>query len=135
MLKIIAYSTLFCLPFLLMVAINEINRPQRKFDIKYLKKSGKAYNSDKTESGSCTWHCHNRSCDDKHFSKMSVLNNQIIYCMNSEIKKFNKIGSGDYSSMNIATLVIIWPLIMFALVVINIELFIRRRNNRLKASV
>jgi hypothetical protein len=55
--------------------------------------------------------------------------------MNSEIKKFNKIGSGDYSSMNIATLVIIWPLIMFALVVINIELFIRRRNNRLKASV
>jgi hypothetical protein len=118
-----------------MVVINEINRPQKKFDIKYLGNNGKAYNSDKEESRSCTWNCHNHGCDSKHFSKMSVLNNQIIYWMNSEIKKFNKIGSGDYSSMNIATLVIIWPLLMFALLVMNIELFIRHRKNRLKARV
>ena len=133
--KFIAYLSLFCLPFLLMVVINEINRPQKKFNIKYLGKNGKAYNSDKEESRSCTWHCHNHSCHSKHFSKMSVLNIPIINWMNSEIKKINKIGSGDYSSMNIATLVIIWPLLMFALLVMNIELFIRHRKNRLKARV
>ena len=133
--KFIAYTSLFCLPFLLMVAINEINRPQKKFDIIYLRKNGKAYNSDKAESGNCTWKCHNCSCDNKHFSKMSVLNNQIICWMNSGIKSFNKLGDGDYSSMNIATLVIIWPLLMFALLVMNIELHFRHRKTRLKAKV
>ena len=133
--KFIAYTSLFCLPFLLMVAINEINRPQKKFDIIYLKKSAKAYNSKEHESESCTWYCHNNRCDSKHFSKISVLNIPIINWMNSEIKKFNKIGSGDYSWMNIATLVIIWPLLMFALLVINIELSIRRRKNRLKPMI
>lgn len=134
--RFIVYISLFCLPFLVMVAVNELNRPQKKFDIKYLKKNGKAYNSDKAESRSCTWYCHNtRECVNIHKSKLSILNLKVIKWMDKRIKFFNEIGSSNYSRMNIATLVIIWPLFMFALLVLNIELFIRRRKNRLKARV
>jgi hypothetical protein len=126
--KFIAYTALICLPFMVMVAINELNRPEKKFDIKYLKKNGKAYNSDKLETGKCTWRCHNDGCASGHFSKMSVLNIPLIKWMNEGIKDLNQKGSRNYSRMNIATLVIIWPLLMFALLVINIELFNKRRN-------
>ncbi len=134
--KFIAYLSLFCLPFLLMVVINEINRPQKKFDIKYLGKNGKAYNSDKAESGNCTWKCHNcRGYCSIHKSKLSILDLTVINWLDKKIKHFNDIGSRNYSWMNIATLVIILPLLMFALLVMNIELFIRRRKNRLKTRV
>ena len=134
--RFIVYISLFCLPFLVMVAVNELNRPQKKFDIKYLKKNGKAYNSDKADSRSCTWNCHNsKGYCSRHKSNIQILNMSFIKWMDKKIKFFNEIGSSNYSRMNIATLVIIWPLFMFALLVLNIELFIRRRKNRLKARV
>lgn len=126
--KFIAYTALICLPFMVMVTINELNRPEKKFDIIYHRKNGKAYNSDKAETGKCTWSCHNDGCAIEHFSKMSVLDIRLIKWMNEGIKDLNQKGSPNYSRMNIATLVIIWPLLMFVLLVINIELFNKRRN-------
>lgn len=138
--KLFAYAGLLFLPFLIMIAINELNRPKKQFDITYLdEKSGKAYNSDKALRKFCTWKCHNSGCQKVHkdSSYTSVLSIPLIKSMDEGIKQLNGKGKGSsvYSTLNIATLVVFWPLLMFALLVINIELYILRRKNRLNSRI
>jgi hypothetical protein len=109
-----------------MVGVNEYNHPKELYDIKVFNNNLKTYNTDKFKKDSCSWHCHSNGC--KH--KNSINNGSLIPQIYDEIIAFNDPKNGDiYKIMNIIFLVVLWPLLMFILLVANIELFLKRRNS------
>ncbi|MFY7668565.1 MAG: hypothetical protein ACOVQG_07460 [Crocinitomicaceae bacterium] len=120
------YSLLLISPFALLIGVNEYHQPKELYDIKVFENNLKAYNTDKFEKDSCSWYCHSKGC--KH--KNSINNGSLIPQIYDEIIAFNDPKNGDiYKIMNIIFLVILWPLLMFILIVANIELFLKRRNS------
>ena len=124
--KVFLYSLLLISPFVIMIGVNEYNHPKELYDIKVFNNNLKAYNTDKFKIDSCSWYCHSKGC--KH--KNSINNGSLIPQIYDEIIAFNDPKNGDiYKIMNILFLVVLWPLLMFILIVANIELFLKRRNS------
>ncbi|MBM3186388.1 MAG: hypothetical protein FJZ67_08800 [Bacteroidetes bacterium] len=133
--KVFLYSLLLISPFVTMIGVNELNRPQKPNKIIVFGKSLFAYNTDDSILNKCTWHCHSIGCFHKHvICKYSTIVSSFyenILKLNGidTIKNEKKSAKGDvYKTLSIITLVVIWPLLMFILLVTNIELFLKRRN-------
>lgn len=134
--KIVLYLLLFVSPFALMILVNEYNRPEKPYIISFFDKRLEAYNSDEKLPNACTWSCHD-SC--VHRNKNQINTGALIQGLYNLILEFNeietirkepKLNNGEiYTTMNIISLVILWPLLMFIILVANIELFLKRRNS------
>lgn len=133
--KVFLYSLLLISPFALMLGVNELNRPEKPNKIIVFGKRLFAYNTDDSLPNKCSWHCHSKGCFHKHVickdsTIVSSLYENILKLNGIDtIKSENKSAKGDvYKTLSIITLVVLWPLLMFILLVANIELFLKRRN-------
>jgi thioredoxin-related protein len=142
--KVLVYLLILISPFLFVVFINELTRPEKPFIIE-LKLDGKpkveAYNSNMRDPNRCTWNCHNNGCSYynkfgklvwNHPEKKSKINKGIISKLYFSIISFNKaptengVKGVSYQLMNLIFLVVLWPLIMFVLLILNINQIIRK---------
>jgi hypothetical protein len=129
------YSLLLISPFALMIGVNEYHRPKEPYIISNFGRIVPAYNSDVYFVNKCSWHCHSKGCFHNH---VICKDSTIISSFYGKILKLNGIDTiqGEkkstkgniYKTMNIITLVVLWPLLMFTLLVANIELFLKRKN-------
>jgi hypothetical protein len=125
--KAFVYMFIFVSPFLLMILVNEINRPTERFRIKVFNKEVLAYNPGYKLKKSCSWYCHTSGCPHQKF----VNKGEFIPRVYHGIIAFNNPTNGErYQRMSIIFLVVFWPLFMFALLVLNIELYFKRKSSR-----
>jgi|LauGreDrversion4_2_1035121.scaffolds.fasta_scaffold17223_4 hypothetical protein len=122
--RLVLYLAILMAPFVIMISFNEFNRPDQPYVISSpFFNSQAAYNTDHYIKDKCTWHCHNYGC--KH---PKMINNSTINDLYFGIIGANKMGNG-YISTTLITLVLIWPLGIFLLIVLNIQLYIKRRRH------
>lgn len=120
--RFIVYTFILFSPFLVMIIVNEAcrNGTDKKG---YRTKGTVAINSNEANPLKCTWNCHNN----------------IVYCLNNHpikiLRPYLKIvapvyvgiifllkATGNYALANIVFLVILWPLLMYFLLIKTIEL-------------
>lgn len=122
--RLILYLAILTAPFILMISFNELSRPaQTQMISSPFFNSEAAYNTDHYLKDKCSWYCHNYGC--KH---PKTINNSAINKLYFGIIGANKMGNG-YVSTTIITLVLIWPMGIFLLIVLNIQLYLKRRQN------
>ena len=123
--RFIFYSLILVTPFFFLVVVNEASRSEvyyvSIFDTKVL-----ALNPQQKDAKRCTWDCHSNECSHRkknciNIGIIDVLYQNIIASL--QLKK----GGDVYEQMNVLFLVIIWPLVMFGLLVANVELFFKRK--------
>lgn len=125
--KWISYFVLLISPFLLMVAVNESTK-KGNYPITVFNSPTFALNPGNRMDSQCTWDCHTNGCSHRARNTVNIgviddLYKQIINAL--QLKE----GGDVYQAMNIIFLVILWPLLMFVLLVANIELFRNRKKN------
>ncbi|MFN4951633.1 MAG: hypothetical protein ACK5F0_08445 [Flavobacteriales bacterium] len=123
--KWISYFVLLISPFLLMVAVNESTK-KGNYPITVFNSPTFALNPGNRMDSQCTWDCHTNGCSHRAHNTVNIgviddLYKQIIDAL--QLKE----GGDVYQVMNIIFLVILWPLLMFVLLVANIELFRNRK--------
>ena len=133
--KILLYSLILVSPFLLVIFVNETNRPSELYKISFWDQTAIAYNPKSKDLEKCNWDCHNNGCS--HRKSNCINKGEFITGFYQKTLNFNGLHSKEndskseqgmlYKSMNIVFLVILWPLFMFALLVVNIELFLKRK--------
>ena len=107
-----------------MVVVNEANKTEDN-TIHVNKKEEPAINTEEASPYKCTWDCHTNGCSHRD---QNVISLGPIDTLRSRIIDSLGVSNGDtYQTNNVLFLVILWPLLMFGLVVANIELFIRNR--------
>ena len=131
--KLSIYFLLLLSPFILVVIVNESFKPAEKYTIK-LNLSGNpnivAYNSDKKENDKCTWFCHNFGCS---HSKKNWIKTGIISNIYNSIISFNRIPEKNgifglnYQLMNLIFLVVLWPLLMYILLILNLNQILKKK--------
>ena len=123
--RFIFYSLILATPFFCLIVVNEASRSDvyyvSIFDTKVL-----ALNPQQKDAKRCTWDCHSNECSHRkknciNIGIIDVLYQNIIASL--QLKK----GGDVYQQMNVLFLVIIWPLVMFGLLVANVELFFKRK--------
>ena len=123
--RFIFYSLILATPFFCLIVVNEASRSEvyyvSIFDTKVL-----ALNPQQKDAKRCTWDCHSNECSHRkknciNIGIIDVLYQNIIASL--DLKK----GGDVYQQMNVLFLVIIWPLVMFGLLVANVELFFKRK--------
>lgn len=125
--RLLLYALFLTSPFLLMVVVNEATKT-KAYTIKLFGTPVDALNPANQMESQCTWDCHNKGCS--HRDK-NVISLGPVDTLRSKIIKSLGVSNGDtYQTMNILILVILWPLLMFGLVVANIELYRTRQKNK-----
>ena len=123
--RFIFYSLILVTPFFFLIVVNEASRSDvyyvSIFDTKVL-----ALNPQQKDAKRCTWDCHSNECSHR---KKNCINIGIIDVLYQNIIASLKLKDGGdvYQQMNVLFLVIIWPLVMFGLLVANVELFFKRK--------
>jgi hypothetical protein len=124
--KWILYFALLTSPFLLMVVVNQATKT-KAYTVHVFGEKVSALNTDDSLPSQCTWDCHTNGCSHRD---QNVISLGPIDTLRSMIIESLGVSNGDtYQTMNILVLVILWPLLMFGLVVANIELFRNRKKN------
>ena len=122
--KWILYFALLTSPFLLMVVVNEATKTEDN-TIHLNKKEEPAINTEEASPDKCTWDCHTNGCSHRD---QNVISLGPIDTLRRMIIESLGVSNGDtYQTNNVLFLVILWPVLMFGLVVANVELFIRNR--------
>jgi hypothetical protein len=129
--RIWLYLLILISPFLFIVLINEtVSYDQKSYviesDVISVGKKIDALNTDKYLKNACTWYCHNNGCKHK-----SVIYQGKIQEMYDAIIHFNQHQSLDYSVMNVFLFVIVVPLMVYILIIINIEVYLRNKKKRI----
>lgn len=120
--KWILYFGLLSSPFLLMVVVNEATKT-KAYTVHVWEDEVPALNTEGSLPNKCTWHCHTDGC-----SHQNVISRGPIDTLRSMIIDSLGVSNGvTYQTNNVLFLVILWPLLMFGLVVANVEMFIRNR--------
>ena len=109
-----------------MVVVNEATKT-KAYTVHVWEDEVPALNTEGSLPNKCTWHCHTNGCLKEH-----RLRNRIslgpIDTLRSMIIESLGVSNGDtYQTNNVLFLVILWPVLMFGLVVANVEMFIRNR--------
>ena len=124
--RLFFYLSLLISPFLLMVVVNETTKP--KYQVHDIFEKGDvewARNPEYSLPDKCTWHCHTPGCS--HHNN-NVISRWPVDTLRRMIIDSLGVSNGDtYQTNNVLFLVILWPLLMFGLVVANVEMFIRNR--------
>ena len=122
--RIVFYLFLLISPFLLLVVVNEATKTEAN-TVHVFGEKVSALNTEDSLPNKCTWHCHTNGCSHRD---QNVISLGPIDTLRSMIIESLGVSNGDtYQTNNVLFLVILWPLLMFGLVVANIELFIRNR--------
>ena len=122
--KWILYFALLTSPFLLMVVVNQATKT-KAYTVHVFRKEVWALNTEDSLPSQCTWHCHTKGCSHRNNNLISL---GPIDTLRSMIIESLGVSNGDtYQTHNVLFLVILWPLLMFGLVVANVEMFIRNR--------
>ncbi len=122
--KWILYFALLTSPFLLMVVVNQATKT-KAYTIHVFVEKVSALNTEDSLPSKCTWHCHTKGCSHRN---QNVISLGPIDTLRSMIIDSLGVSNGDtYQTNNVLFLVILWPVLMFGLVVANVELFIRNR--------
>ena len=122
--KWILYFALLTSPFLLMVVVNQATKT-KAYTVQVFGEKVSALNKEDSKPSECTWHCHTKGCSHRD---QNVISLGPIDTLRSMIIDSLGVSNGDtYQTNNVLFLVILWPALMFGLVVANVELFIRNR--------
>src|SRR5688572_861830 len=112
---------IICSLFFIIIIVNESVRGNQK-ERAYVIKGISAINTSKAQLQKCTWQCHNNTgyCKSNHvrflnqyFSFVDPVYFGMIHLLTS---------TGNYQLANIIFLVILWPLLMFILLLKNLKL-------------
>ena len=126
--RIVLYILILISPFLFIVLINETFSDGVKHrissDVIAPGKKFEALNTDKHIKDKCSWDCHNNGCKHK-----SVIYQGKIQEMYDGIIHFNQHQSLNYSEMNVFLFVIVVPLMVYILIILNIEVYLRNKKN------
>jgi hypothetical protein len=114
--KLLAYFLIFCLPLLTIVLVNETtkNSPHQISTPFFTKQF--ANHSDKYNPNNCNWSCHNEGCRHKRWIQSAFIENMYFKIING-----NK-ASQAYVLSSVVFLALIWPLLIFVLIVLNMNL-------------
>ena len=122
--KWILYFALLTSPFLLMVVVNQATKTEAN-TVHVFGEKVSALNTEYSLPSKCTWHCHTKGCSHHNNNVISL---GPIDTLRSMIIDSLGVSNGDtYQTNNVLFLVILWPVLMFGLVIANVELFIRNR--------
>lgn len=109
-----------------MVVINEATKTKTKANtVHVFEDEVPALNTEDSLTDQCTWHCHTKGCS--HRNKNLISLGPIDTRRSMIIESLGVSNGNTYQTMTVLILVIIWPVLMFGLVVANVELFIRNR--------
>jgi hypothetical protein len=122
--RLFFYLSLLISPFLLMVVVNEATKTKAYTVLKFGKEVS-ALNTEDSLPSKCTWHCHNDGCS--HHNNNVISLGPIDTLRSMIIESLGVSNIDTYQTNNVLFLVILWPLLMFGLVVANVEMFIRNR--------
>jgi hypothetical protein len=119
--KLLAYFLIFCLPLLTIVLVNETtkNSPHQISTPFFTKQF--ANHSDKYNPNNCNWYCHNEGCRHKRWIQSAFIENMYFKIING-----NK-ASQAYVLSSVVFLALIWPLVIFVLIVLNINLHFKSK--------
>ena len=122
--RFIFYSLILAIPFFCLVMVNEASR-SKVYYVSVFSTKVPALNPQQKDDKRCTWDCH-KVCSHREKNWINV---GIIDVMYQNIMTSLKLKDGGdvYQQMNVLFLVIIWPLVMFGLLVANVELFFKRK--------
>ncbi len=131
--RILLYLLIFISPFLFIVLINETVGYDKSYVIKSkIVGSGSTFyaiNSDEKFDDKCSWYCHNKGCDKlKHPKDISKGFVRELYF---SIIQFNKDKPLEYAVMNVFLFVIVVPLLVYLLIILNIEVYLRNKKKPL----
>jgi hypothetical protein len=122
--KWILYFALLTSPFLLMVVVNQATKTNA-YRVNLFGTTVDALNPGNQMESQCTWDCHTNGCS--HHNN-NVISRWPVDTLRRMIIDSLGVSNGDtYQTNNVLFLVILWPVLMFGLVVANVELFIRNR--------
>ncbi len=122
---------ILALPFFLLVIVNESMRGRVKEDV-YSRSGIAAINPGQALKNRCSWHCHNNTtyCKQNHVRiarKYFNLVDPVYFGLIALLA-----STGSYDLANIIILVVLWPLLMYYLIIKNIELWIQLKKSRRK---
>ena len=114
--RFFAYFLIVCLPLLTIVLVNEATKQsQYQISSPFFTKQV-AYHTDKFNPNNCNWYCHNKRCQHKRLIQNKFIENIYFTIING-----NK-ASQAYVLSSVVFLALIWPLVIFVLTVLNINL-------------
>ena len=122
--RFIFYSLILATPFFCLIVVNEASRSEVYY-VSIFGTKVPALNPQQKDAKRCTWDCH-KACSHRDNNCINIGIIDVLYqnIINSlQLKK----GGDVYQQMNVLFLVIIWPLVMFGLLVANVELFFKRK--------
>ena len=128
--RVLLYSAVAIVPFLIVILVNESTKKEPHLIKMVLPGTSTAYalNSDDKTPDYCTWDCHNFGCDHWKSNKINKGRVKVLYDAILDVNGVHEKEDGTYIRMTLLTLVVLWPLFMFALIVGNIELYKKRKN-------
>jgi hypothetical protein len=122
--RFVLYLFILISPFLFIILVNESVGDGKSYTIDLRKIGGErnqyALNSDKYIPNKCSWSCHTDGCKHK-----SVINKGIIKDLYFKIIRYNENQSLNYQEMNVILFVFIFPFLVYLLILINIEIYLR----------
>jgi len=122
--RFVFYSLILAAPFFCLVMVNEASRSE-SYQVSVFGKSEPSINAQQPNAKRCTWACHKMCLHrEKNCINVGIIN--VLY-QNIITSLQLKEGGDVYQQMNVLFLVIIWPLVMFGLLVANVELFFKRK--------
>jgi hypothetical protein len=122
--RFLFYFLILTTPFFCLIVVNEVSRSE-PYQVTVFGKSEPSINPQQKDVKRCTWDCH-KECSHRKKNCINVGIIDVLYqniIASLDLKK----GGDAYQRMNVLFLVIIWPLVMFGLLVANVELFFKRK--------
>ncbi len=127
--KVLRNVFIFISPFLIMISVNELSRTGIR-EKPYTKSGIVAINTAIQTKDRCSWNCHNNTtyCKENHVKLMKPFFKFVDPIYFGMIKLL--FATGNYGLANIIFLVVLWPLLMFFLLIKSIQ--IQQKINLLK---
>ena len=123
--RFIFYSLILAIPFFCLVMVNEASR-SKVYYVSVFSTKVPALNPQQKDDKRCTWDCHTHGCSHRENNCINIGIIDVLY--QKIITSLKPKEGGDvYQQMNVLFLVIIWPLVMFGLLIANVELFFKRK--------
>jgi len=123
--RFIFYLLILTTPFFCLIMVNEAYRLE-VYQVAVFGKLKPSINPQQKDAKRCTWDCHTHGCSHRVHNCINIGIIDVLY--QNIINSLKLKDGGDvYQLMNVLFLVIIWPLVMFGLLVANVELYIKRK--------
>ena len=123
--RFIFYSLILATPCLCLVMVNEASR-SKVYYVSVFSTKVPALNPQQKDDKRCTWDCHTHGCSHRENNCINIgIINDLYQNIITSLKL--KEGGDVYQQMNVLFLVIIWPLVMFGLLVANVEMYFKRK--------